>query len=293
VLSGSSVDLRGGVAIPHGALTDALRLFAREVGAETVIRTFGRLWLALSPLVSDSTTTAAAESQARIFGAVLQLSDQISKRTPLVLILEDIHWADVSTLDLIRYVTRYKTNQELMLVCSYRPVAARHQLQDLLGEQDFRSRVSQVGVTPFTRLEMKSLVAMLVEGSLPDERVDRYFDLSEGNAYYAEQLIMADDPLSPDVEVPQSLREVMMARLARLSDDAADVVRFAAVAGRRVGDSVLAAASELDGLRLEHALTECVQQRVLVQDDANDGYAFQHALLRDTAYLRPGPPDVE
>jgi hypothetical protein len=134
---------------------------------------------------------------------------------------------------------------------------------------------------------------MLVEGSLPDDGVDRYFDLSEGNAYYAEQLIMADDPLSPDVEVPQSLREVMMARLARLSDDAADVVRFAAVAGRRVGDSVLAAASELDGLRLEHALTECVQQRVLVQDDANDGYAFQHALLRDTAYLRPGPPDVE
>ncbi|WP_162907720.1 ATP-binding protein [Allorhizocola rhizosphaerae] len=289
VLSGACIELGGGGAIPYAPLTEALRLFVRREGWDQARRLAGPAWSTLGALIADPNVTAqamapAAGSQARIFGAVLRISDQLERRAPLVLIFEDLHWADASTLDLIRYVVRAKTDQRLMLVCSYRPVAVRHPLRELLGEQDFRRRVHSIGLAPFSRADLDQFVAELSGWSVPQERLNRYFELSEGNAYFAEQLVMTDQPESPEVEVPQSLREVMMVRLAHLSDEATEVVRVAAVAGRRIGDNLLAAVSGLDDRALEAALVECERLRILLIDAGDDAYAFQHALLRDTAY---------
>lgn len=286
VLSGACIELGGG-SIPYGALTEALRLFVREVGLERAQRLAGRSWSALGGLISDlggQPPTAALDPQPRILGAMLRLPDHIGRLAPLVLILEDVHWADPSTLDLLRYLTKAKTDQKLMLVCSFRTVAARHPLQALLGEPDFNRRVHRISLGPFTRPEHDEFVTGLTQRTVPSDRLARYFELSEGNAYFAEQLVTSDDPRNPDVEVPQSLRALMVARLNRLSDEAIDVTQIAAVARHRLGDDLLAAVSELDERALEDALGECVQQRILVADSTNDAYAFEHSLLRDTAY---------
>lgn len=295
VLAGACIELTGGTSIPYGALIEALRLFVRREGAERARRLMGRSWPALAGLISDfadfSPSMTLQDTQPRIFGAVLRLPDYLGRRVPLVLIFEDIHWADTSTLDLIRYLAKAKTDQQLMLLCSFRPVAAagRHSLHALLGDPDFNRRVQRLSLAPFSRAELDVFVATLTGRPVPDDRMRRYFELSEGNAFYAEQLVTADDAQSPDVEVPKSLRALMVARVNQLSGDAADLVRVAAVAGRRVSDDLLLAISELDAPAFDRALRECVRQRILVRDPADNAYAFEHALLRDTAYEEVSP----
>lgn len=289
VLAGACIELTGGTSIPYGALIEAVRLFVRQEGPEQAQRLVGGAWPALAGLISDlaglSPSMAAPDTQPRIFGAVLRLSDYIGRRAPLVLVFEDIQWTDTSTLDLIRYLTKAKTDQQLMLICSFRPVAtaARHPLQSLLGDLDFNRRIQRLSLAPFRQPELDELVATLIDQPVSDERLRRYFELSGGNAYYAEQLVTADDPRCPDVEVPRSLRELMLARINQLTDDAADVVRVAAVAGPRVDDDLLVV-SGLDEPALDRALQECVRHRILLHDPADDAYIFEHAILRETAY---------
>lgn len=295
VLGGACIELTGGTSIPYGALIEAVRLFVRREGPDRARLLAGRSWPALGGLISDfadlSPSMASPDTQPRIFGAVLRLSDYIGRRAPLVLMFEDIHWADPSTLDLIRYLTKAKTDQRLMLVCTFRPVtaAARHPLQALLGDPDFNRRVQRLSLAPFRRPELDEFVTTRTDRPVSDDRLRRYFELSEGNAYYADQLVTADDSQRPDVEVPQSLRALMLARINQLSDDAADLVWVAAVAGRRVGDDLLVAVSGLAEPALDQALRECVRQRILIHDGADDAYAFEHALLRDTAYQAVQP----
>lgn len=289
VLAGACIELTGGTSIPYGPLIEAVRLFVRQEGPEQARRQVGGAWPALGGLISDlaglSPSMASPDTQLRIFGAVLRLSDFIGRRAPLVLLFEDIQWADTSTLDLIRYLTKAKTDEQLMLVCSFRPVtaAARHPLQALLGDLDFNRRIQRLNLAPFRRPELDELVATLTDQPVPEARLRRYFELSGGNAYYAEQLVMADDPLRPDVEVPQSLRELMLARINQLTDDAADLVCVAAAAGARVGDDLLVV-SGLDEPALDRALQECVRCQILRHDPADDAYTFEHAILRETAY---------
>jgi DNA-binding CsgD family transcriptional regulator len=295
VLVGACIELTGGTSIPYGALIEAVRLFVRREGPERARQLADRSWSALGGLISDfadlSPPMASPDTQQRIFGAVLRLSDHLGRRAPLVLVFEDIHWADRSTLDLIRYVTKAKTDQRLMVVCSFRPVtgAVRHPLQALLGDADFNRRIQRLSLAPFRRPELDQFVATLTGRPVSEDRLQRYFALSEGNAYYAEQLVTADDLQSSDVAVPQSLRALMLARINQLSDDAAELVRAAAVAGRRVDEELLLAVRALDEPALDQALQECVRQRVLIRDGADDAYAFEHSLLRDTAYQAVPP----
>lgn len=290
VLSGSCIELNGGTSIPYGALIEAMRLFVRREGLERARRLMGGSWAVLAGLASDFAAVApvssAPDTQPRIFGAVLRLADYIGRRAPLLLILEDVHSADASTLDLIRYLTKAKTDQQLLLACSFRPVttAARHPLQALLGDPDFTRRIQRLHLAPFKRPELDAFVTALAGRAIPEDRLQRYFALSEGNAYYAEQLVTAEATPGSDVEVPQSLRALMLARINQLSDRAADVVRVAAVAGGTVDDDLLVAVSDLDETALDRALRECLSQRILTHDGTDDAYTFEHALLRDTAY---------
>lgn len=289
VLLGGCIELGSGSAIPYSALTEGLRLFTRRSGLDHRHVLESRPWATLTGLTSDfGATRPAIDSQSRIFGAVLLLSDFIGrKHSELVLIFEDLHWADPSTLDLVRYLATAKSDQKLLVVCTHRPVPPKHQLRALLGEPDFYRRTQRIKLPLFSRTELDEFVAVRAAEAgwtVPEERLRRYYELSEGNAYYAEQLVAADDPENSDVEVPQSLRDVMMARLIHLSDAARDVARIAAVAGRRLGDSLLTAVSDLDDKALDEALSECLSQQILVKDRTDDAYAFQHALLRDAAY---------
>jgi tetratricopeptide (TPR) repeat protein/DNA-binding CsgD family transcriptional regulator len=294
LLRGGCIELGSGSPIPYYALTEGLRLFTRSKGQEHRQLLESRPWSTLTSLTSDpGSGRPTTDSQNRIFGAVLLLSDFLGrKHSVLLLVFEDMHWADPSTLDLVRHLASAKSDEKLLVLCTHRPVPSRHPLRALLGEPAFYRQIEQVRLPLFTRQELAEFVtgrAAELGRTVAPDRLDRYFELSEGNAYYAEQLMIADDPETSDVVVPLSLREAMMARLAQLSDAAREVAQVAAVAGRRLDDVLLTAVSELDDRILDEALSECLNRQILVQDHTDHAYSFQHALLRDVAYtdIRP------
>lgn len=289
VLVGGCLELAGG-AIPYGPLVEALLGLVRTEGEAQARRLAGPAWTELADLIADFTTGGElsmpiAGGQTRIFGAVSRLLDHIGEHMPLVVVFEDVHWADTATLDLIAYLALTTTDQRLMLICSYRSgLRIGHPLRVRLAEPEFTRRTNRISLAPFTDRECRAFVAAISGGSASPERADRYFELSEGNPYFTEQLVAADDLSGPDPHVPPSLSDLMHARLAQLSADAMKVVQTAAVAGRRVSDSLLATVVGMDEDVLDDALTECLTQRVLVEDRADESYRFQHALLREAAY---------
>lgn len=289
VLAGGCVPFGGG-AIPYGPLTEALRLLVRRHGVAEVRKLAGPSWPELAGLIADFTGDAPATgSQLRMFGAVSRLLDHIGARVPVVLVFEDVHWADPSTLDLIAYLTRTKSNERMMLVCSYRSgLPPDDALRRMLAEPEFTKRTNRIRLGRVGGAHLRRLITELVGGPVSPERMERYVELSEGNPYFAEQLVAADDRTSPTVRLPESLNEIMRVRLEQLSEAATRVVRVAAVAGRRVSDRLLATVLA-DDSTVDDALRECLDSKVLLVDD--DGYAFQHALLREAAYDLVSPRD--
>ncbi|MEV6603062.1 AAA family ATPase [Kutzneria sp. NPDC051319] len=288
VLMGSCIELIGG-AIPYGPLVEALRQLVREKGSAGARQLAGPAWTELAGLIADFTVGAqpamAEGSQLRVFGAVSRLLSHIGEQQPFVLVFEDVHWADDSTLDLIAHLVQQTVDQRVMLLCSYRSgLELRHPLRLRLADPQFVRRVHRFTLRPFNRQELRSFLCALTDSDVSMAEVDRYFDLSEGNPYFTEQLVLADNHTGQTPPVPRSIDDLMSTRLAELSADADKVVRIAAVVGRRVSDALLSRVVGLDEPAMDAALGECLAKRILVEDPDEETYTFHHALLRETAY---------
>lgn len=292
VLAGGCLELQG-AAVPYGPLVQALRVLVRQRGREEARALAGPVWDELAALLDGLAdappATTGLGAQHHVFLAVSRMFDHISSSVPLVVVFEDVHWADTATLDLIAYLALTVSDQRLMLVCGYRAgLPLGHPLRTRLAQPDFARRTHRMPLAPFTKGELRAFVAELTGGDVSPERADRFFALSEGNPYFTEQLVAADDPDRPDPHVPESLTDLMHAQLAQLGPDAAAVVRVAAVAGRQVSDDLLAQVAGVTDAALDAALTECLDRQVLA-DVPVASYRFRHALLRETAYgtVRP------
>jgi DNA-binding CsgD family transcriptional regulator/tetratricopeptide (TPR) repeat protein len=300
VLTGWCVPLGAG-EIPYAPLIDALRRLVREVGAEWIRERAGSAYADLAHLVADFTAEDAEpaverDSQLRVFGAVLRLLDLLGSDRAVVLVLEDLHWADSSTLDLVAYLARVQTDERTLLVCSYRSSDPEpHQaLKLVMTELGQSHRIERLELAPFTPAELRKFLATALNSDVNRGLVGDFFVLSDGNAFFAEELVAAGTfrhAEGGDAQVlPGSLRELVLARFELLGDDAHEVMRVAATAGRRVSHRLLATVCDLDERRLLAALRECVSRHVLVVDPANDTYFFRHALFREAVHqeLLPG-----
>ena len=290
VLSGSCIELGGG-GIPYAPLIDSLRLLVREHGEQRVRQLAGPAWSALAGLVSDF-TGSAGDSRAgggpgdrlRVFGAVLRLLDHIGRSAPVVLVFEDMHWADQSTLDLVAYLTRAKSSERALLLCSHRKdLHPGHLLRVLLAEPDFGRRVVRVELPRFGEADLRKFLVTL--GPVDPDVVRRGYELSDGNAFFAEQLMVSGALTgSAAGRIPESISELMRARIRTLSKEGERVMRVAATAARRVDDRLLSAACRLDEDALDEALHECLEEGLLIDGPLDDTYVVRHALLREAIY---------
>jgi DNA-binding CsgD family transcriptional regulator/tetratricopeptide (TPR) repeat protein len=280
VMRGSCMDL-GTAVIPYVALTEALRRFARDRTAEDVERLGGRPASALRDLLSGA-GPAGAGSPALVFGAVLQLFDHIGAHQPLVMLLEDLQWADPSTMDLLTYLTRAMTTERVLLVGSVRE---DKQHSDHLEALLTRGAFERIDVPLFTRDELRRFAALWLPAPIGPGVLERCFGLSGGNPLYAAYLLRAGTGAEPAAELPTELASLMRARIRPLDGSVAgEVLKLAAVVGRAVRHRLLMAVSGLDGDTLNRALHECVDRGLLVQDLAQNAYTFSHGVLRETVY---------
>jgi DNA-binding CsgD family transcriptional regulator len=224
-----------------------------------------------------------AMEQLRLFEAVHTELAELSAGSCVLLALEDLHWADAATRDLLLFLVSRLNRQRLLVVATYRvdDLHRRHPLRPLLTELGRLSTVERIDLLPFDRADAMAFVSALSDGGLADETLRGIAARSQGNAFFCEELIAAYD-----TAVPAGLSDLLLARVERLGRNARLAVRAASGAGGEVEHSVLQAVAELDDL--DEALREAVQHNVLVT--AERGYAFRHALLREAVYedLLPG-----
>src|SRR3954447_17135087 len=227
--------------------------------------------------------------QAALFDAVHALVEAAGARQCRLLVVEDLHWADQSTRDLISFLFGRGFEAPVALVASYRSddLHRRHPLRRQVAVWARMSGVERLQVDPLGRADVRRLVAQLHPDPLPEERVRDIVGRAEGNAFFVEELVGAARARTG--RIPEDLPDLLLVRLESLDDDALTVVRAAAVAGRRVSHAALSAVVPLEPARLDQAVRDAVEGHVLVPY-RDDFYQFRHALLAEAVYddLLPG-----
>jgi DNA-binding CsgD family transcriptional regulator len=295
VLCGQCAEI--GDSVPYLPFADAIRAASPEVEAAVKARPV------LARLLPDGGDGRNLEAdlggltRQQMFGTVLGLLAELSERAPVLLILEDLHWADASTRDLLTFLLRMLHRERVAIIGTYRTddLYRRHPLRPVIADLLRLPSVLPLELGPLAPSALAELLFSIsgVPGQLSAATVNRIVARAEGNAYYAEELLAAlsDAAGRPAREpgIPAGLAALLMSRVERVSDAAQQVLRAAAVAGRRAGDHLIRAASGLPDAAYDEAVREAVASHLLVRD-GDDGYTFRHALLREAVYndLLPG-----
>ncbi len=300
VLSGQCAEL--GDSVPYLPLADALRGAAQSTGARDALSSRPALGRLLPEggdgRLADEDRSGLARQQ--MFGAVLGLLTELAAAAPVLLVLEDLHWADASTRDLVTFLSRMLHRERVALIGTYRTddLHRRHPLRPVVAELLRLPSVIAVNLAPLDPSALaEHLTAALAEqltlspGRIDATALNDIVARAEGNAYYAEELLAASvggDPADRR-SLPAGLAALLLSRVEQLSDAGQRVLRAAAVAGRRADDELVRAASGLAADEYEAAVREAVTHQLLVPD-GTEGYVFRHALLREAVYgdLLPG-----
>jgi DNA-binding CsgD family transcriptional regulator len=227
--------------------------------------------------------------QAALFDAVHALAEAAGARQCLLLVVEDLHWADQSTRDLMSFLFGRGFEAPVALVASYRSddLHRRHPLRRQIAVWARMTGVERIQIDPLGRADVRRLVQQLHPDPLAEERVRDIVSRAEGNAFFVEELVGATRTRTG--RIPEDLAELLLVRLENLDDSAVTVVRAAAVAGRRVSHAALSAVVSQEPADLDSAMRDAVEGHVLVPS-RDDFYQFRHALLAEAVYddLLPG-----
>ncbi len=295
VLVGACLEF-GGRGVPFAPFVEAFRTLARSVERARLPALLGpgRLGLArLLPELAERPVEVAdgleldRNAQARLFETVLGVVERLGRTTAVVLIVEDLQWADEDTRDLLSYLVRHLRSSHVLMVLSVRTddIDRHDALVRFLGELERDDGVDRVELRTLRRDELGEMLATSYGEPLPADLLDDVLARSGGNPFYAEQLLAMVQ--AGGSELPPQLHDVLLARLADLSSAAQEVVRAAAAAGPRFDDELLAGVLDAPYAKIENALREAIDAGILafVHDSPDrPGYAFRHALIREVAY---------
>jgi DNA-binding CsgD family transcriptional regulator len=288
-LIGGCLDVEEG-RLPFGPFVEALRGHVRELDAASRAALGGEELAPIVPELGRSPAGLAADGglvQGRLFELILGVVGRLAAGAPLVLVLEDLHWADRSTRDLLLFLVRNLHTEPVLLVASYRSddVYRGHPLRPFLAELERTRRIEHLHLEPLNRDTLAELVSGIAGASADLAFVESVVQRSEGNPFFAEELVAAGGAAT----MPRTLREILLARMDRISPAARAVLEVVAVGGRSVSDGLLAAVSDEPDAVRSSALREVLAHHLLVPD-GRGGYVFRHELLREVAYeeLLPG-----
>jgi DNA-binding CsgD family transcriptional regulator len=288
VITGGCVPLGSG-SVPFAPLREAMRDLAATRSEQQLDALLGTARQELSFLVpalgraSAPAPSGPNQQQGRIYELILGVFERLARERPTVLVLEDLHWADRSTLGLLTFLIRNVREPALRLVGTLRSdeVDRRHPLYGFLAEAGRSDRVARVELPRFDRAETLELLAGILGSDPPAALADDVYRRSGGNAFFAEELIAAEAAAQ---DLPATLREVLLTRVGRLPDAAQRLLRIVAAAGRSVSGRRLADVARISEDRLASTLREAIAQHVIVIEAGGQGedrYVFRHALVQE------------
>jgi DNA-binding CsgD family transcriptional regulator len=292
VLVGGCLEL-GASGLPFAPFTTVLRQLVREVSVAGIgefltgqaSRELARLLPELGEPAQHEDEAYQGEARARLFEQMLSLFERLGNAGPVALIIEDAHWADRSTRDLLTFlIGNQRVLRGVLIVVTFRSdeLHRAHPLRALLAELGRVSWVQRFELPRLTRHEAAAQITAILASDPDPALVDSVFRRSEGNPLFVEQLLGCDE------ELPESLRDLVLANVQRLPDETKDLLRVASAGGVWLGHRLLGSVSGVDDDDLARVLRPAVAGNVLLAD--SDGYLFRHALIREAMHedLLPG-----
>lgn len=289
---GHCVDL-GDAPPPYLPFTE---LFARLAGQRPELVDDVRLGFPALARLLPRTGDAPVEvgdrvDRGELFEAVVGAFGALAAKQPLLMVVEDVHWADQATRDLLGFLFTRLSGEPVTVVASFRTddLHRRHPLRPTLAQWSRLPAVQRLHLEPLAAGHVRALVRTLASGAVSESEIRSIVSRADGNAFFAEELVAAGQ--FADVQaLPWQLADLLLVRLDRLSTDARELVRVAAVGGRRVSHELLETVVELPAGALEQALREAVDAHILQPTPSGRGYTFRHALLAEAVYddLLPG-----
>ncbi|WP_163506237.1 helix-turn-helix transcriptional regulator [Fodinicola acaciae] len=283
VLTGGCLEL-GADGAPYVPFVAILRDLVRRWGRERVEELLPLAGSALGGWLPDLDPAAGGFGRTRLLEELLTLIGRVSETRPVVLVIEDLHWADASSRELFVYLARNLTDRAVLLVGTIRTgeLAAGHPGRMLLTELGRRADVLRVDLHPLARQHVAALLSA-IGGRTPDPVwTSRIHRRSGGNPLFVEALNAAGEAAAT------SLSGLLLDRVAELPEPARRLLPVVAVAGTEVSDTLLQTVTDLPEDSLQDALRALVERDQLVV--RADGYAIRHDLIREVVYqsLLPG-----
>jgi DNA-binding CsgD family transcriptional regulator/tetratricopeptide (TPR) repeat protein len=254
-------------------------------------------------LGSARAALADGAAQLQVFQAVTAFLRELSSFVPLLMFVDDLHWADATSLALCVYLGRYLQGAPIIFLATYRDVelGRQHPLEEALRELTRERVVDQVQVRRLTIEDTAAVVVERMQGQhVSDNFVDMVYRHSEGNPFFTEELVDAfvqrsklddnDDQVPSDnrseIEIPQSIRAAIDQRVSRLEPAAQDVLQLASVIGPEFDLELLQQSGGLEENELLKYVDAALRIRLLEERQAAlyDTYAFTHVLIQQTLY---------
>jgi len=289
----------GGSGVPFAPIREALRSLVAGAEPDQLDAILGPGATDLRALLPGPATRASRSAvnltadvaQAKLFEAVLGLLRHLAASGTPVMAIEDIHWADSSTLDLLRFLSRNHKQADFVLLATFRSdeLSRRHPLVPVLAELQRTPAVTRLEVPRFDAAETSDMVRAITGDEIGTDGVASIHERSNGLPFYAEELLAAR---SGDAGASASLRDVVLARIRDLSDETQDLLRCASVVGSVVTTGVLGQVVGRDPADVAAPLREAVEMHILVpiEDGREERYEFRHMLVHEAFYgqLLPG-----
>src|SRR5438067_4394453 len=240
-----------------------------------------------------------SQAKLRLFEAVFALVRALRRQRPLFLIVEDIHWADSSTLELLDYLHRRLRVLPMTVLTTYRKdeLGREHRLNPVLQGWRRRGDISFLELGPLSRSDIAEMVRAIFElEAVGDELRDLLYDRSEGNPFVLEEILKAAIDQGDifqgqagwsrknlaNLSLPTSVKEMILLRVQRLPQGSSEVLRIAAVIGESFDGETLARVSRRSSQSVDTVLRAALRHQLLEDDLASPGrYRFRHALTRE------------
>ncbi len=285
------------VSFPYAPWIDALRAFLAANSAITVTDLLGplaselvKLLPELSLLIPGVQPTPLLDPQAekhRLFESLARWVASFATAHPLLLILEDLHWSDEPSLDLLHFFVRRVASLPVLLVGTYRSEERRPRLAHHLAELNREGTVDELVLAPLAPSEVEQMARAILSpgGTILTDWLDALLRLSEGNPFFVEEIIKSLPPGGDlnQFQIPRSIQDAVQQRVERLPERTQQVLSLAAVIGDRFDFGLLREIAAEDEPALLRMLKQLIAAQLVVEESA-DQFAFRHALTREAVY---------
>ena len=249
--------------------------------------------------IEPATGTDSEEARFRLFDSVTSLLLAAARDRPIVIVLDDLHWADEPSLLLLRFAARELASSGLLVLGTYRDVelGRHHPLARMLGEMSGIEGSGRIPLRGLSVAAVERYIEMTAGTPSPPGLAEAVEEQTDGNPFFVGEVVrllasegkLAAGGSAAELQIPQGVREVVGRRLDRLSEETNEALRVGAVIGRDFDRELVWRVAQQQPDQLMRAAEEATAER-LVTDLGDGHYSFAHALVRDTLYEELSPP---